>query len=677
MITKDYQAVRKSVLSLYTQFKADMEGIGKEVSESIASQADKIEHEVFNLMVLGEAKSGKSTFINAYLGEEIVPMDVRQCTSAIIKIKRGDTFILRAKRADGNSLQKKGNEAIREFLQENAALSDQYRNIPVTYLNNEVLIKKHGNITEEDISKAIRELADDNATEQVGQDVYNSLIRKYIEENKNKWGEIITEIEIEYPLPEEMQGITIIDSPGVSAHGHVDKITDDYKKEANAIIFVKYLKGTSLESKSFINLFKKSTKQNKAMMFLVFTGKADLSERDFERLREQALELYGNAIEKGKIVFVDSKAQLILNKCVELGTREKIDEFFAELKRSKETFDPAKMRWYEADKEIEAYTEEMEELSNFNGVRTAIEQFAMVANYNQLYDFLESMSQEYKRYKSIFVQALKLAEENLHDPQALEYRITQKENEIAETFSKIKEGVDEVEARYTDPVYSEGIIDKESKKKAEEYKSKLANFKNLPSSQINNDTFTQLKTMTFDSIDDSKIFRREMADRVVAECNEKLIQYLDNSTGVEADAYIPNFSEADFDSMAKQAERSADKTRTETKSFGLREEKVPYHDFRQQVADEVKGIEHNLENIINALISNVVDYTRKCTAMYKEKLKLHYEELKQELAKLKQDKESNEKLMRDIEALNSSIQIVEEGIIPVEKMKEEIAGHVK
>lgn len=54
------------------------------MSQNIEIQAQKIREEIFNLMILGEAKSGKSTFINAFIGKEVVPMDVRQCTSAII-----------------------------------------------------------------------------------------------------------------------------------------------------------------------------------------------------------------------------------------------------------------------------------------------------------------------------------------------------------------------------------------------------------------------------------------------------------------------------------------------------------------------------------------------------------------------------------------------------------------
>ena len=91
MITRSYKQNRADVLALYEEFKAAFKKINKPVSDSISADANKINNEIFNLMVLGEAKSGKSTFINAFLGKEIVPMDVRQCTSAIIK---GQSFFL-------------------------------------------------------------------------------------------------------------------------------------------------------------------------------------------------------------------------------------------------------------------------------------------------------------------------------------------------------------------------------------------------------------------------------------------------------------------------------------------------------------------------------------------------------------------------------------------------------
>ena len=40
----------------------------------------------FVLVVVGEVKAGKSTFINALLGERILPTDILQSSSAVIEI---------------------------------------------------------------------------------------------------------------------------------------------------------------------------------------------------------------------------------------------------------------------------------------------------------------------------------------------------------------------------------------------------------------------------------------------------------------------------------------------------------------------------------------------------------------------------------------------------------------
>lgn len=68
MISKDYKQNKAQVLALYDEYVRTCNMTDKKVDESISEQAQKIRDEIFNLMILGEAKSGKSTFINAYLG---------------------------------------------------------------------------------------------------------------------------------------------------------------------------------------------------------------------------------------------------------------------------------------------------------------------------------------------------------------------------------------------------------------------------------------------------------------------------------------------------------------------------------------------------------------------------------------------------------------------------------
>ena len=69
MISNNYKDNKAQVLKLYDAFVKLCETCGKSVDESIVGQAKRIQNEEFNLMVLGEAKSGKSTFINAFIGE--------------------------------------------------------------------------------------------------------------------------------------------------------------------------------------------------------------------------------------------------------------------------------------------------------------------------------------------------------------------------------------------------------------------------------------------------------------------------------------------------------------------------------------------------------------------------------------------------------------------------------
>lgn len=312
MIAKDYNQYKKEVLDLYNDYVKAFESFGKKVAESVSETADKIKKEVFNLMVLGEAKSGKSTFINAYLGEEILPMDELQCTSSIIEIKRGDKFELKAQKASGDEIIKTEFKEITEFLQTHAAIPDEYRNIPITTINNWLLEYKDKKISENDIKDFLNEKEVKEANIfKIDEKEYKDLICKYINENKSKWKEIIIKIEITYTLPEAMQGITIIDSPGVGAGGNVGKITEDYIEKADAIIFIKSLVGQALENNSFQELIRnkitnKITNKKKEPMFLVFTGKCrDLDDLGFEKLSKKAIEMYKNDIDKEKILFND------------------------------------------------------------------------------------------------------------------------------------------------------------------------------------------------------------------------------------------------------------------------------------------------------------------------------------------------------------------------------------
>lgn len=679
MISKDYKQNKEQVLMLYNKYIQACEYAGKHVNDSIKVQAQKIKDEIFNLMILGEAKSGKSTFINAYLGKEVVPMDVRQCTSAIIKIRKGNKFELVAKTAAGGQTTVTGYDKIRDFLKSHAAISDKYRNIPVTTINNELLIKYHGNPIPPHIKTTfLEEEAKDNIFN-MNIEEYNKLILEYVEENASNWGKIIIEMEITYQLPEEMQGITIIDSPGVGAGGNVGKIAEDYITNANAIIFVKSLNGQALESSSFMNFLRNNcTNRKKEALFLVLTGKSNLQGSEFSSLKEQAIDMYKNDIKKEKIIFVDSKMQLFLNKCRELGTEERIDEFFDTLDEAGDDFAPASKCWLKSKGIITQFNDKMEELSNFNSVRGSLEKFARVANYLQLIEFLENLEKEYARYRGIYSDALKVAKENVDDPIALEDRIKQKEKEIDDVYNKITEGNLKIQKKYIDNINDEGIIMAEVERKQSEYEGQLENFRNLPENQILESTFSSMKKMTMDAIDDTKDFRREMANRVIEECNQKLIQYTDDPLKIPAEAYTPNFTETDFDFIDTEAKQKTSGYDEVEKGLTFKSvERVPYHHLKEHVKLVANSIHNRLnDDIIPKMTYNVVTYVNKCIETYTDKLTEHKQELEAEYQRLLGDKDSNEKRRANVTDLEQKVAIVENELEKVNVLKGELKNYV-
>lgn len=668
MIAKDYNQYKKEVLDLYNDYVKTFESFGKKVDESVIKTADKIKKEVFNLMVLGEAKSGKSTFINAYLGEEILPMDELQCTSSIIEIKRGDKFELKAQKASGDEIIITEFNEITEFLQNHAAIPDEYRNIPITTINNWLLEYKDKKILENDIKDFLNEKEVKEANIfKIDEKEYKDLICQYINENKSEWNEIIIKIEITYTLPEAMQDITIIDSPGVGAGGNVGKITEDYIEKADAIIFIKSLVGQALENNSFQELIRnKITNKKKELMFLVFTGKCrDLNDLGFEKLKHKAIEMYKNDIDKEKILFVDSKVELFIKKCSKLKTKEKIDEHFKDLEKKKNNFDLAKLWWLESEKNFDRFKEKMEEKSNFNSVNKAINKFARQANYLRLKTFLESLKKSYNEYKEIFTNSLKIAEENKDDPNELENKIKRKLEEIDDTYKKMNDGIRDIQKEYIGEDGNSGKIKNEVELEKNKYKKELSNFTE----------YDKMKIETMNIIDKFKDFRKEKANEIIRECDKKLIEYSNSSSEINAEEFTPNFTEADFDSIDKSAKEEAIETIFEEKCFEVKRINIFHKD---RYVETVKThIYNNLDDITEQLKINLVAYFNNCMKKYKDKLNEHNEKLETEYKKLLKNKENNDKILDEIENYKKNISDIDKNIKNVDTLKGEINNYVK
>ncbi|MGC8491642.1 MAG: dynamin family protein [Syntrophobacteraceae bacterium] len=82
----DYAQLRDGLFEIITRLEGSVRDAG---AKSLEETQRKLEEEAFNLVVLGEFKRGKSTFINALLGEKILPTAIVPLTSVVTILRYG------------------------------------------------------------------------------------------------------------------------------------------------------------------------------------------------------------------------------------------------------------------------------------------------------------------------------------------------------------------------------------------------------------------------------------------------------------------------------------------------------------------------------------------------------------------------------------------------------------
>ena len=680
MIQKNnYEEKKKKVLELNEKFqeiieKNDVKEKVKQIQKPISglnNQIENIKKDKFVLMIAGEAKSGKSTFINAYLGEDILPMDVKQCTSSIIKIKYGEEFSLMAEYAGDRKEQIKGKENIAKFLKDNAALNDDYRDIPVPTINNEILVKYKGKISERVVEDLIKGVKEDNIYN-LPEKEYNLKIRKYIEENKNKWQNIITKMVILYPFKiESLKNIEIIDSPGVNAAGHVGDVSENYIETANAIMFLKSITGQALESTSFKKFLDTgSVERNKGTLFLILTRAVNVNGENLETLKEEAKRLYGSKVNEGQIVAVDSKVQMFLNEISKYSTYDDIEEYLDELEKTNQFEDfmnpPRRMRG-----EKSSYIEYLTEKSRFKNINEAIEKFARKSQYYALDEVVKGILNICKKIEDSAKFEISLYEDKItKDPTEFAVQIDKIKTRINEINIKIGRKADEVKDKYT-RFNPKGIILTKAEKKFSELEEEI---KVLDAE--NDNSINELEKISLRKIEEQKEFQKIIQKDIIEECNETLVLLSDESK-IPYSILEPDFTEKDFENIKNETKKDAD----EEKSYetGVTFKKTHFYSEYSRT----KHFEILKENILGKMnkiqievVNNLIDFANNIGSEYVKELLKNANEQKQKLNELLEEKERIEELKKQIEELKHIIQEMNIFKTKVENLGKEIEEYV-
>ncbi|MBW2023355.1 MAG: dynamin family protein, partial [Deltaproteobacteria bacterium] len=113
-----YKEIRETLLREISSLKdfCEARGSGK-VAENLKEVQDKLIENRFHLVVLGQFKRGKSTFINSILGDKVLPTSVVPLTSIVTLLKYGNSEQIEVVFNDGTR-KNIGRDQLPEFVTE-------------------------------------------------------------------------------------------------------------------------------------------------------------------------------------------------------------------------------------------------------------------------------------------------------------------------------------------------------------------------------------------------------------------------------------------------------------------------------------------------------------------------------------------------------------------------------
>ena len=661
----NYKKIKADVLKQYDAFlplvmeiKGDKETTFDTTLKKLQSDAENVKNDIFRLMIVGEAKSGKSTFINAYLGKEILPMDVRECTSAIIEIRYGEKYTLKATYADNKTKVFDKEEAIEKFLKENAALDDKYRDIPVGIINLQLIVPSQGKKIPEAEITALLKLIEKENIQELDKTVYDEKIRQYIAEKLSRWTEVVKKIEIEYPFEdEELKGIQIVDSPGVNTDGRLGEITNEYIVNANAVMFLKPITGAALRATSFSKFLDTvSADRNQDAIFLVLTRAANENADNVARIHDEANKQFPSIIPE-KIICLDSKVELFRKKIK--GMTEEEVQAFIDKQIETEMLDAfLETPWHRARFNRDVYLEKLKVLSNFNEMDIALNQFARKAQYILLSQVLDRMTLVLEKIEAELKENIKNYKAKTQNPDELNSKLLNAEAILRDLRYKIRVTTDQIASKYKN---TDGDIEKRAKEEMESYAKEIANI-----SADTPDSVDKLEKITLRKLDLFAEFEDEIQKKVVAECEEALITFSQkgdlNYTYLKPDLTVDviNKIKAERSDQAKYDETTGVLCFKETKT------KVDQSRFFRCVRDDIKN---RLEVVVSELCIKLHERVTDVTSQYRNELARNATLQEEQYRQIREDKATADEMQKKIMDMETKVNLIQPIMSDISSLK--------
>jgi len=307
---------RNATLDLYRKLSKIRLESGKPIPKTVEKSHSNLDQNRFLLAIVGKVKAGKSTFINALIGKNLLPTDALQATAAIIEIFRADKPFLRVTYANGKeeitpSDADDNLAPLTEKLREVAAIRGSTADLPIAQLHDFIIDRYNKETKQAEWDPKILDLFLKNNLPNIHNLSEAELIERstqYLESHRDGNG-VAMRIEVGYPHDYQFDHFRIVDTPGICAKGGFAERTLDFLINADGVIYLhKEEPSENTLHDALQNVIPEKAKKH---MLLVLTHKSGRTQQANNAFLSEAPKCCSQ-ISKDRIFIVDSLTEIVL-----------------------------------------------------------------------------------------------------------------------------------------------------------------------------------------------------------------------------------------------------------------------------------------------------------------------------------------------------------------------------
>lgn len=671
---------RNVTLDIYKRLLDTRKREGKRVPTSVARTHTNLNENRFLLAVIGKVNAGKSTFINALLGHDLLPTDSLQATAAIVEICHRELPLLRITYANNETkecpatLESGSLEELARQAREVAAVSHENRDLPIAQLD-DFVIAHYDRTTHraEWDDELLNHWIDTELPAVLKQPPgeWQARSKRYLEERRSG-GNVVKSIEIGFPSKFEFDHFRLVDTPGIGARGGLAERTHGFLENADAVIYLH--KDEPNEDSLHENLNQALPEKTKRSLLLVLTHKASRDDAENERFLKEAQRVCSE-IPAERVFLVDSLTDRALQAYYDQHTWDEIAEL---RKRHAETRNDWRRitaaAFEDASGDRASFLDLLERQSNMRSLKNTVLRLAEESLALQIETLLENIKELYAEMEAEARAEADLLNVGLKDPQSFHAEMTRLTQEMKSFEAESKKRVKEISIRFNPDNKNQAFaasLEKLIREKEEEANGREFGDDDPVSTAEN--LMRKLAEETEDAFSNHRERFFEGLTTTFSEMEIDLQKVFQISIPkIPLSEIIPDLKEAATETKEIDIENPGMLNaflRALRIPWGWRKESVRalnastyYGKLRSQFCDELRRTKSEITGQIRDAVSKACDtYNQQTTAKLNER--------REKIGQLQQDHQSNEALRAKFDQISEKANAARRDILECEKIK--------